>query len=44
MVWADLGQRWERLTDGYREPGQLLRHCTLIVEDVGPDACFALLC
>ncbi len=39
-----LKQHWERVTDGYREPGQLLRHFTLIVEDVGPDSCFSLLC
>ncbi|MFO1430388.1 MAG: hypothetical protein U1F76_09655 [Candidatus Competibacteraceae bacterium] len=39
-----LVQHWERVTEGYREPAQLLRHFTLIVEDVGPDSCFALLC
>ena len=41
---APLQQHWDTLTAGYREPGQLLRHFTLIVEDVGPDSCFALLC
>ena len=39
-----LCRHWERLTADDRGPGELLRRFTLIVEDTGPDSCFALLC
>jgi len=39
-----LQQHWDALTAGLHDPAQLLQRFTLVVEDVGPDSCFSLLC
>lgn len=39
-----LTQRWDAAAAGATDPDALLRRFTLVVEDVGPDSCFALLC
>lgn len=39
-----VSQHWQDLTGGLHDPRELLRRFELIVEDVGPDSCFALLC
>ena len=41
---APLREHWERLTAADHGPVEILRRCTLVVEDAGPDSCLALLC